>query len=375
MVSTRNSKWRRYIKRMNKYDIWFSLVKLTPKIKLKLINDFHNTEELWYYGVHSKKSEYFNNNLINLLTNAWNENEIANVKESLEINEISTIAYYEEGYPKKLKDYDDAPYTLFFKGNILPLNEGYNISIVGSRKYSSYGKDVTKIICSDLCMNNINIISGMARGIDTFAHESALNGGGYTCAVLGSGLDIVYPKENISIFNKIIKSGCVISEFLPGTPPYAYNFPQRNRIISALSDIIIVVEAGEKSGSLITANLALEQGKDVMAVPGSIFSIESKGTNKLIKDGAFPLTCSSDIFNLMGTTMKCKGNTTEICFNSKIQKEIYDMINHSPVHINDIIRITNIDIKQLYEVLFEMQTKNEILCLAGNYYVRVHNKI
>src|SRR5665647_542257 len=223
---------------MNDYDICFSLVELSPRNKLKLINDFHNTQEIWYYGVHNKKTEYFNNTLIDVLTNAWNENEIANVKRNLENNEIKSICYYEDEYPEKLKNYDDAPYTLFYKGNISPLNEGYNISIVGSRKYSNYGKDVTKIICSDLCANNINIISGMAKGIDTFAHVSCLDNEGYTCAVLGSGLDIVYPKENIKIFNKIIERGCVISEFLPGTPPHAYNFPQRNRIISALSDII-----------------------------------------------------------------------------------------------------------------------------------------
>jgi len=360
---------------MNDYDIWLSLVKLSPRIKLKLINDFHNAEEIWYYGVHSKKTEYFKNSLIEILSDAWKESEIEKVKRNLEANDINSMAYYEEGYPKKLKNYDDAPYVLFYKGNILELNKGYNISIVGSRKYSNYGKDVTKIICSHLCSNNINIISGMARGIDTFAHESCLDNEGYTCAVLGSGIDIVYPKENIKIFNKIIKKGCVISEFLPGTPPYAYNFPQRNRIISALSDIIIVIEAGEKSGSLITANLALEQGKDVMAVPGSIFSYESKGTNKLIKDGAFPLTCTNDIFDLLGIEADTQKNTTIKSFNSKMHKGIYSIINDSPLHINDIIRITNIDIKQLYEVLFEMQIKNEILCLSGNYYVRVNDKI
>ncbi|MBU3110771.1 DNA-processing protein DprA [Clostridium lacusfryxellense] len=360
---------------MNDYDIWFSLVKLSPKNKLKLIKDFHYTEQIWYYGVHNKKTEYFNNNLINVLTSAWNENEIANVQKHLDDNNIKSICYYEDNYPKKLKNYDDAPYVLFYKGNILPLNEGYNISIVGSRKYSNYGKDVTKIICSDLCANNFNIISGMAKGIDTFAHVSCLDNGGYTCAVLGSGLDIVYPKENIKIFNKIIEKGCVISEFLPGTQPYAYNFPQRNRIISALSDIIIVIEAGEKSGSLITANLALDQGKDVMAVPGSIFSFESKGTNKLIKDGAYPLTCTNDIFNLIGIEMKDGKETTVSSFTSKLSKEIYNIINDSPLHINDIIRITKVDIKQLYEVLFEMQIKNEILCLSGNYYVKVNDKI
>ena len=360
---------------MNDYDIWFSLVKLSPKNKLKLINDFHNAQQIWYYGVHNKKTEYFNNNLIDVLTNAWDEKKIDNVKRKLEVNEIKSTSYYENDYPKKLKNYDDAPYILFYKGNILQLNEGYNISIVGSRKCSNYGKDVTKIICSDLCDNNINIVSGMAKGIDTLAHESCLNNEGYTCAILGSGLDIVYPKENLKIFNEIVEKGCVISEFIPGTPPHAYNFPQRNRIISALSDIIIVVEAGEKSGSLITANLALEQGKDVMAVPGSIFSYESKGTNKLIKDGAFPLTCTSDIFNLMGIEMKNQKKNAVKSFNRQINKDIYDIINDTPLHINDIIRITNIDIKQLYEVLFEMQIKNEILCLSGNYYVRVNDKI
>ncbi|MGV8980284.1 DNA-processing protein DprA [Clostridium sp.] len=360
---------------MNDYDIWFSLVKLSPKIKLKLINDFQDTYKIWYYGVQSKKTEYFKKALIDVLASAWNENEIDKVKRSLEINEIKSISYSEDKYPKKLKNYDDAPFILFYKGNIMPLNEGYNISIVGSRKYSNYGKDVTKIICRDLCANNINIISGMAKGIDSFAHETCLDNEGYTCAVLGSGLDIVYPKENLRMFHKIVGSGCVISEFLPRTPPYAYNFPLRNRIISALSDIIIVIEAGEKSGSLITANLALEQGKDVMAVPGSIFSNESKGTNKLIKDGAFPLTCVNDIFNLMGIEMKDTKKTPIVSFNSEIHKGIYSILNDSPLHINDIIRVTNIDIKQLYEVLFEMQIKNEILCLSGNYYVRVNNKI
>jgi len=360
---------------MNDYDIWFSLVKLSPKNKLKLINDFQTTQQIWYYGVHSKKTEYFKNILIDVLTNAWNEKEIDNVKRKLEVNEIKSISYNEDDYPKKLKNYDDAPFALFYKGNILPLNEGYNISIVGSRKYSNYGKDVTKIICSDLCANNINIISGMANGIDTFAHESCLDNESYTCAVLGSGLDIVYPKENMKIFNKIVEKGAVISEFLPGTPPYAYNFPLRNRIISALSDIIIVIEAGKKSGSLITANLALDQGKDVMAVPGSIFSFESKGTNKLIKDGAFPLTSANDIFNLMGIERKDRKTTTLRSASSQVNKKIYSIINDSPLHINDIIRITNIDIKQLYGVLFEMQMNNEIICLAGNYYVRVNDKI
>jgi DNA processing protein len=292
----------------------------------------------------------------------------------MQILNINTITYNEELYPKKLKLLEDAPYTLFYKGNIEKLNEHKNVSIIGSRKCTRYGIDVTSAIVKELSNYDVNVISGMARGIDTAAHKAAISNSGYTCAVLGCGIDIIYPKENKYIYNEIQNRGCVISEFIPGTPPYAYNFPIRNRIISVLSDLVIVVEADIKSGSLITANLALEQGKDVMAVPGSLFSAQSKGTNKLIKDGAYPLTDVEDIFNLIGIDFnQCESINyrSELSINQKI----FSVLSDSPMHIDDIIRRTNIDIKQLYGLLFEFQLKEEILCLSGNYYVRINNKI
>ena len=152
--------------------------------------------------------------------------------------------------------YDDAPYMLFYKGDIKHLNENVNVSIVGSRKYTSYGENVANIISDSLCDNNISIVSGMARGIDSVAHLKCVQKNSYTCAVLGSGLDVIYPKENLKLYNKILENGCIISQFLPGTKPYAYNFPIRNRIISGLSSLIIIIEAGIKSGSLITATSA-----------------------------------------------------------------------------------------------------------------------
>lgn len=356
---------------MTDYDIWFTLLKLSNRAKLDLVNTYNNTEEIFKLTLDTNN---INANIKKVLNNSFNLELINELRNKMQILSINAVTYNEELYPKKLKFLEDAPYTLFYKGNIAKLNEHKNISIIGSRKCTRYGIDVTSTIVKELSNHNINVISGMARGIDTAAHKAVISNSGYTCAVLGCGVDIIYPRENKYIYNEIQNSGCVISEFIPGTPPYAYNFPIRNRIISGLSDLVIIVEADIKSGSLITANLALEQGNDVMAVPGSLFSAQSKGTNKLIKDGAYPLTSVEDIFNLIGIDFnQCES----ITYRSELSKnqKIFSVLSDSPMHIDDIIRRTNIDIKQLYELLFELQLKEEILCLSGNYYVRINNKI
>ncbi len=198
-------------------------------------------------------------------------------------------------YPEKLKVIDSSPKELFCIGN-LELMKMKSIAIIGSRDYSDYGKRVAKDFAYNLAENDICIISGLARGIDSFAHEACLSAEGKTIAVLGSGLDIIYPKENIGLFNKIIlNGGLVISEYPLGTKPQKQHFPARNRIISGLSDGVLVIEAKEKSGTNITVDFALEQGKDVFVVPGNIYSKTSNGTNFLIKEGAIPVTNFLDI--------------------------------------------------------------------------------
>lgn len=353
------------------YDIWFSTIKLPNQIKLKLLEDYEDTYNIWNNCVNQKIE---NRKMSDLLKNSWNDNAIRNIKIILTSKDIKIINYKHPLYPRKLKEYEDAPAVLFYKGDISKLNKGHTVSIVGSRRCTDYGINVTKILSSELAKNNISIISGMARGIDSYAHNACIMNKGYTCAVLGCGLDIIYPKENKELYDKIAYSGCIISEYLPGTEPLQMNFPIRNRIISGLSDIVIVVEAGIKSGSLITASLALEQGKDVMAVPGSIFSEQSKGTNKLIRDGAYPVTCMEDILRLLNidyrqSKKKITKNLTDE------QKKIYSILNDSPIHVDDILKITDIDINHLYEVLFELQLKDEIMCLAGNYYVKSRKSI
>lgn len=359
---------------MNDYELWFAMSNLSYSIKRKLLENFKNVETLWYESICNKKSNLLNMKIMNILKENWNIEKINLIKEKLEKYEINTVVITEESYPKSLKVYEDVPYMLFYKGNIKKLNEKYNVAVVGSRQCTSYGINVSNMITESLCYNNINIISGMARGIDSIVHSKCTEKKGYTCAVLGSGLDIIYPKENSSLYNEILKDGCILSEFIPGTKPYSYNFPIRNRIISGLSNIVIVVEAGKKSGSLITASAALEQGKEVIVVPGNIFSSQSIGANELIKDGAYILTNIKDIYELLHIK-SIKETEIKQLLMSDLEKIVYKHITSTPIHIDDILRLTNVNIKKLYEILLNLKLNDEIMCLSGNYYVKNIKKI
>ncbi|MDP2277903.1 MAG: DNA-processing protein DprA, partial [Nitrospirota bacterium] len=209
----------------------------------------------------------------------WEKVE-ANIRK-LESKGIKAVRLIDKDYPEPLKNIEDAPILFYMKGSF-EREDRFSIAVVGSRKYSSYGKYAAEKLCSELSALGFTIVSGMARGIDTIAHISAIKSGGRTIAVLGSGIDVPYPPENKGLMENIAKSGCVISEFPLGAQPDRENFPKRNRLISGLSLGVLVVEAAADSGSLITASCALEQGKEVFAVPGNINSANSKGTNDLI---------------------------------------------------------------------------------------------
>jgi len=202
-------------------------------------------------------------------------------------------------YPERLRNIDDAPKELYCLGNLELLNYKNNIAMIGSRNCSSYGERAAKDFAYNLAKEDICIVSGLAKGIDSFSHIGALNAKGRTIAVLGSGLDNIYPKENIKLVKEIIKNnGLVISEYPLGTKPLKYHFPARNRIISGLSDSVLVVEARKNSGTNITVDFALEQGKDVFVIPGNIYSKTSDGTNYLITEGAIPVLTYKDILKI-----------------------------------------------------------------------------
>jgi len=295
------------------------------------------------------------------------------VEECKSIKDIHICTIYDIDYPISLLQYEDVPFGIFYKGNISMVNEKKNISIVGSRKCTRYGIDVTNSMVEQLSPYEINIVSGMAKGIDSVAHRAAIKNNINTIAVLGSGIDVIYPKENYRLYHEILEnSGCIISEFPLGTPPLSRNFPMRNRIISGMWELLVVTEGGEKSGTLITVGAALEQGKNIIVVPGSIFSSESKGTNKLIKDGAYVYTDIEDVLNLLNISRVSIDNKNITTVKSKLEERIYQVIDDNPIHIDKIIKLVDVDINRLYKLLFELQVKEEILCLSGNFYVRIN---
>lgn len=279
-----------------KYWIWFSRIEnLTPKTLIMLLEKFGNPINLFNKTREQLLKENIKEKYIDKIINPIYRENLNNYIEYMKKNCIDIITIYDEYYPEKLKEIYDPPVMLYIKGKKEILEEKA-VSIVGCRNSSKYGENISKKIAYNLSLNNINIVSGLAKGIDSFAHIGALEAKGKTIAVVGCGLDTVYPRENTNLFKNIIKQGgAVISEYVVGTKPLAYNFPRRNRIISGLSDSVIVVEAKEKSGTLITADFALEQGKEIYAVPGNIDNPNSYGTNELIKQGAKVLTSIKDI--------------------------------------------------------------------------------
>ena len=279
-----------------RYWIWLSLIKnLGSKRKLRLLEFYKTPEEIYKLT----KEELLNINgigeaIANDIMISKNEKILNDHIKYMNENNIKIININEREYPQALKEIYDPPISLYVKGNIEKLNNK-NIGIVGCRECTEYGKKSAEYFAYNLSKQNINIVSGLAKGIDSYAHLGSLNTGN-TIAVLGNGLDIIYPKENLELANEIIKrGGTIISEYPCGTKPDKMKFPARNRIISGISKGVIVVEAKEKSGTLITVNFALEQGRDVFVVPGNINSINSVGTNDLIKQGARLVTTYEDV--------------------------------------------------------------------------------
>lgn len=270
-------------------------------------------------------------------------------------------------YPAMLKQIDNAPVILYIKGQIRD-EDKFAIAIVGPRKPSSYGNAVAVRLSAGLAEAGFTIVSGMARGIDTVAHIGSLKSGGRTVAVLGSGIDMPYPPENSSLMEKIAASGYVMSEFPPGTEPNRENFPMRNRLISGLSLGVLVVEATENSGSLITANYALEQNREVFAVPGNINSPNSKGTNSLIKKGAKLIQGTEDIIEELAPMLKgfIKAQKKLEIELTDEEKRLCDILTGEPMHIDTISRKLSTQSHKALALLLSLELKGAVTQIEGS---------
>jgi DNA processing protein len=283
---------------------------------------------------------------------------------------VFILTLKDQGYPKNLLEIYDPPPLLYVRGT-LDQGDSPMIAVVGSRKGSPYGRAVTKKISMELAAGGVTVVSGMARGIDTYAHLGALEAGECTVAVLGCGIDIVYPPENEKLFRAIIDHGAVISEFPLSTPPEGKNFPKRNRIISGLSLGVVIVEATVDSGSLITASHALEQGRDVFAVPGNVGMSTSRGTNALIKQGAKLVESAQDIWTEILPQYEGNACHTELPVLSDEEDGILQLLSHNPLHIDEISRMSRVEIRRVSTILLELELKGVISQLGGKMFVRM----
>ncbi len=296
------------------------------------------------------------------------ERDLEETIEELNIKKINTLTILDENYPDRLNYIYNRPCVLFLRGSILEKDK-LSISIVGSRKSTPYGRWVCQEFARELSLKKITVVSGAALGIDRIAHKTALDNRGRTLAVLGNGLDIVYPRRNIDLYRDIPESGSLITEFSLGTEPFSYNFPQRNRIISGLSLATIVIEAEKKSGSLITAHESLDQGKDVFAVPGNINSRLSEGTNRLIKDGASPILKIEDLFDelveLREDIDRKKKDKIDYSSLSDLEVKIVKQIEDGPKHCDLISQATSIAISEVLSILTILEIKGFVIEISS----------
>ena len=330
-----------------------------------LLGYFENAKNIWRtngyelisLGLRKKQVDNFLEHRKN-----FNEKEYFNKLNNCGIN---VLTIFDKKYPANLKGINSAPIVLYVKGTIRNSDKNA-ISIIGSRKMTSYGKEVAWKFSSELVNYGVTIISGLARGIDTVAHSSALSAGGRTIAVLASGLDTIYPPENVSLAKKIIKSGALISEYPLGYPAFRTNFANRNRIISGLSKAVLVVEGAKKSGTLLTASHAANQGIQVFAVPGPITSPQSGAPLFLLKNGAFLATSPSDIVAEMDLQVRVNNQAfDEILPATKSEVIFLEILANEPLHLDELVRISSLEVSVVVSKLTVMEMKGLVKNLGG----------
>ncbi|MBH1941977.1 DNA-protecting protein DprA [Mobilitalea sibirica] len=366
--------------KFEEYNYWLAnLDKIGPVKIEKLIHYFEKAEHIF----HASKNElmaYIMNGYdnrgkltetdIDNLMNSRDKEKIKKNYDKLKNQGIYFVSKEDSRYPINLKNIYGAPFALYIKGK-LPEEQKKKIAVIGARECSAYGKEMAKYLAGALAGEGIEIISGLARGIDSYAHEGALTACGVTYGVLGCGIDICYPKENINLYMEMQKDGGIISEYAPGTRPLAGHFPMRNRIISGLSDAVLVIEAKEKSGSLITVDMGLEQGKEIYALPGRATDRLSEGCNNLIKMGAKLVTTPKDILedfipNYGQKVVESKKNNKLLETKGKI---VYACLSLEPKHIEEIALETNLPLDALMEQLVLLELQGFVRQAMKNYYV------
>jgi DNA processing protein len=341
-----------------KYWVGFSLISGIGRVKLGQLESYFKTlDNAWKATPAELKQAGLDKGSISAITSYRPKISLEAEMEKLERYGVKVLTFHNPDYPARLKEIYDYPPILYMRGSLLPVDE-WCLAVVGTRRATVYGRQITEEIVADLARSKITIASGLAKGIDSVAHKSALEAGGRSIAVFACGLDIVYPAENAELAKHVMQNGALISEYPLGTRPRADNFPRRNRIMSGLSLGVLVVEAGETSGAMITANLALEQNREVFAIPGSILSPASRGTNHLIQEGAKLVRDYTDILEELNLTAVAQQiEMKEIIPPSETESLLLKQLSAEPTHIDEVCRLSGLPVATVSSTLAMMELK------------------
>jgi DNA processing protein len=341
-----------------------------PARMRRLLDYFGDAETAWYATLGDLAGAGLESRVAEALVETRRTVDLDREMERLEAAGARALTRDSEDYPERLREVADSPPVLYLLGDLVQ-SDGWAVAVVGTRRATHYGREVTARLASELAQAGITVISGLARGIDTEAHRAALEGGGRTIAVLGSGVNVIYPPENRGLAERIISEerGAIVSEFPLGAQPEAVNFPARNRIISGLSLGVLVVEAGERSGALITVTFALEQGRDVFAVPGPITSRMSDGPNRLLKQGAKCVTEVRDILEELHIEMVTEHvEAARSLPADPTERMLLGFLQESTQHIDDLTNRSGLPASTISAVLTMMELKGMVRHLGGMQY-------
>jgi DNA processing protein len=353
----------------------FNLVKGIGAVRFQnLISFFGSLEVAWQAPIEALASAGLSQKIIENLVLVRKSKDLQKIWESLLAQDIQVLTWQDTAYPSALREIDQPPPVLYLRGAYIP-EDDRAIAIVGTRRLTPYGRQVADELAAYLAHHGLTIVSGLARGVDAVAHEGALKAGGRTIAVMGSGVDVIYPPENKHLAEQIIKQGALISDYPMGTQPEGVNFPPRNRIISGLARATVVVEAGEKSGALITATFAAEQGREVLAVPGTIHAPQSKGANRLIQQGARPLLAMQDVLEAIDFEHAQEHYQARTLFPAD-EKEaaILRILSDEPLSMDEIGVVSGLPIEKVSSTLVLMELKGMVSQVGGMSYVAVHEE-
>jgi DNA processing protein len=353
-----------------RYWVAFNLVRgIGPTRVRRLLDHFGDLAEAWKAAPEELHAAGLDRRSLDNLLKVRRTVDLDRVLKRVEQAGARVLTWEDPDYPRNLLNIPQPPPVLYVRGQLTPADE-WAVAVVGTRHASAYGREAARELSAALAHSGVTVVSGLARGIDAVAHKAALDAGGRTIAVLGSGLDQIYPPENHALAEAIVQVGALVSDYAMGTQPESVNFPPRNRIISGLAKGAVIVEAGESSGALITAGFAAEQGRDVFAVPGSIFARTFQGTNKLIQQGAKLVLSVTDILEELNLTLVTEQRETRAVFPADpVEERLLACLSAEPVHVDELGVQMGLPIAQITGTLALMELKGMVRQVGGMSYV------